>query len=114
MQLKDYPAAIAAKQRLLHTQELGIRDLQLQLDQLTARLERTIAFDDSLKNDAQRKARRAELMELEEYQDTLAALQNFQDEKALIEIDLQLLRNQFSVLKLELRQAIAQTELQAA
>jgi hypothetical protein len=79
---------------------------------MTAEIDTTIAFDTELRNDAQRKARRLDLMSTAEYRKAVANLQMAQDERAEIDIDLNLLRNQFSVLKLEKREAIAIRELQ--
>jgi hypothetical protein len=82
------------------------------LNRHTAEIDTAIAFDTELRNDAQRKAKRMELMNTAEYRKAVAILQMAQDERAEIEIDLSLLRNQFSVLKLEKRDAIATRELQ--
>lgn len=112
MRLLDYPAAIAQKQRELLQAEQHIRRLQDVLNRLTAEIDTTIAFDTELRNDAQRKAKRTELMKAVEHRKAATNLQMAQDHRAEIEIDLTLLRNQFSVLKLELRESIAARELQ--
>jgi hypothetical protein len=112
MKLIDYPAVIAERQRDLLKLEQRIRRLQDVLNRLTAEIDTTIAFDVDLRNDAQRKAKRLELMSAAEYRKAVANLQMAQDERSEIEIDLGLLRNQFSVLKLEKREVIAMRELQ--
>lgn len=112
MKLIDYPAAIAEKQRQFLQTEQRIRRLQDTLNRLTAEIDTEIAFDKELKNDAQRKAKRLELMRSSEYRRAIANLQITQDERAEIEIDLDLLRNQFSVLRLQLREAIVSREAQ--
>jgi hypothetical protein len=112
MKLIDYPAVIADRQRDLLKLEQRIRRLQDVLNRLTAEIDTTIAFDVDLRNDAQRKAKRLELMSAAEYRKAVANLQMAQDERSEIEIDLGLLRNQFSVLKLEKREVIAMRELQ--
>jgi ABC-type proline/glycine betaine transport system ATPase subunit len=112
MRLLDYPAAIAQKQRQLLQAEQHIRRLQDVLNRLTAEIDTTIAFDTELRNDAQRKARRIELMKSADYRKAATNLQIAQDQRTEIEIDLSLLRNQFSVLKLELRESLAARELQ--
>ena len=112
MKLVDYPATIAERQRDLLQADQRIRRLQDVLNRLTADIDTTIAFDTELRNDAQRKAKRLELMSSAEYRKAAANLQIAQDERAEVEIDLSLLRNQFSVLKLEKREAIAIRELQ--
>ncbi|NJO40376.1 MAG: hypothetical protein HC769_02110 [Cyanobacteria bacterium CRU_2_1] len=112
MKLLDYPAAIAEQQRKLLRAEQHVRRLQDVVNHLTAEIDTAIAFDTDLKNDAQRKAKRIELMKSAEYRKALANLQITQDQRAETEIDLTLLRNQFSALKLEMREAIATHELQ--
>lgn len=112
MKLIDYPAEIAEKQRQLLRIEQHIRRLQEIVNGITAEIDTAIAFDNDLKNDAQRKAKRLELMSMAEYRKAVANLLMAQDERAEIEIDANLLRNQFSVLKLQLREAIAARELQ--
>lgn len=112
MKLIDYPVAIAEKQRNLLQTEQHIRRLQDIINRLTAEIDTAIAFNTELKNDAQRKAKRLELMSAPDYRRAATNLQITQDERAEIEIDLNLLRNQFSVLKLQLREAIAARELQ--
>jgi hypothetical protein len=112
MRLIDYPAAIADKQRQLLQAEQHVRRLQDILNRLTAEIDTTIAFDTDLRNDAQRKAKRMELMKSGEYRKASTNLQIAQDQRVNLEIDLNLLRNQFSVLKLELRESLAAREMQ--
>jgi hypothetical protein len=112
MRLIDYPNAIAQQQRSLLREEQHVRRLQEVVNRLTAEVDAQIAFDTELRNDAQRKARRIELMRSPDYQRAITNLLTAQDRHAEIEIDLNLLRNQFSVLKLEMREAIATRELQ--
>lgn len=112
MRLLDYPAAIAQKQHELLRAEQHIRRLQDVLNRLVAEIDTSIAFDPDLRNDAQRKARRIELMKAPEYRKALSNLQIANDQRTELEIDLNLLRNQFSILKLELRESLANRELQ--
>ncbi|HEY9660922.1 MAG TPA: hypothetical protein V6C65_20905, partial [Allocoleopsis sp.] len=112
MKLLDYPAAIAEQQRKVLQADQRIRRLQDVVNHLTAEIDTAIAFDASLKNDAQRKAKRLELMSAVEYRTAVANLQIAQDQRAELDIDLALLRNQLSVLKLEKREAITMRELQ--
>lgn len=112
MRLLDYPAAIAQKQRELLRTEQHVRRLQDVLDRLTAEIDTTIAFNPDLRNDAQRKAKRLEMMAAADYRKAAANLQIAQDQHAELEIDLNLLRNQFSVLKLEIRESLASREMQ--
>ncbi|NJR66777.1 MAG: hypothetical protein HC772_18045 [Leptolyngbyaceae cyanobacterium CRU_2_3] len=110
MLLDQYPQAIATLQRQQLKQEQQVRRFKAILVTLDRELDAAIAYDLELKNDTQRKARRAELQALEDYQGALLDLQNAQDRLIELEIDLTLLRSQFSVLKLEKRGAIAQLE----
>ncbi len=112
MKIIDYPAEIAEKQRQLLRIEQHIRRLQEIVNRLTAEIDTAIAFDSDLKNDAQRKAKRLELMSAADYRKAITNLLMAQDERAEIEIDVNLLRNQFSVLKLQLRETIATREMQ--
>jgi hypothetical protein len=110
MNLKNYPDAIAKLERKIHRLDVEIRHHQNVTERLTAQIERGIATDPELKNDQQRKARRLELMSQAEYVEALATLQAEQDERDLLCIDLQLLKDHFRVALLETRQAIAQAE----
>jgi hypothetical protein len=110
----DYPTAIAQKQRDFLREEQHVRRLQEIVNRHMAEIDTQIAFDSDLRNDAQRKAKRIELMRSADHQRAWANLQMAQDRRAELEIDLSLLRNQFSVLKLEMREAIASRELQLA
>ena len=112
MKLIDYPAAIAQQQRSLLREEQHVRRLQEVVNRLIAEIDMQIAFDTELKNDAQRKAKRIKLMKAPEYQTAFINLQMAHDRRSEIEIDLNLLRNQLSVMKLEMREAIAIRELQ--
>ncbi len=67
------------------------------------------AFDIDLKNDTQRKARRFEVLLInQEYQTAINTLIRLTAEKANALAHLEYLRNQFSVAKLEARKVIAQ------
>lgn len=112
MKLTHYPAAIAEKQRELLRLDQRIRRQQDVLQNMTAEIDTAIAFDTTLKNDAQRKAKRIEAMRSADYRWAVANLLMAQDERTEVEIDLNLLRNQLSVLKLEMREAVTNRELQ--
>lgn len=113
MKLSDYPNAIAEVQRQLLQVQQRLRTAKETVIFCLSTLDRAIAFSTELKNDAQRKAKRTELMESDsDYIEAQQALQRLEDLQAELEIELGLLRNQFSVLKLERREAIAQIEAQ--
>jgi hypothetical protein len=110
MNLKNYPTAIAKLERKLHRIDVEIRHYQNLVERLTTQIERAIATDPELKNDQQRKAKRLDLMGQPEYAEAVTTLQTQQDERTLLRIDLQLLRDHFRVALLETRQAVAQIE----
>jgi hypothetical protein len=111
--IKDFPAAIARTQNQILAEDRHVRNLQEDTANLTAQIDATIAFDQELKNDAQRKAMRLKLMNCDEYQERLSDLQIAQDKRTSLQIQLELLRNEFSILKLEQRERIAEMELQS-
>ncbi len=115
MNLSEYPIAISNTQKKLLKLEKQIRKLEEFLTSAYNAIDREIAFNSELKNDAQRKAKRQELIASSaEIVTNGIDLQNLKDKQASLEIDLQLLRNQFSIMKLEKREAIALLEVQAA
>lgn len=114
LQLSQYPDAIADLQRQLLKADRQVRQLSESVMILTAAIDRQIAFDTSLKNDAQRKAKRIELMGSDsDYITASIALRAAQDRRESVLIELQLLRNQFSILKLDRQEAIAAKQLAA-
>jgi predicted GIY-YIG superfamily endonuclease len=110
MKLIDYPEAIADLQRRILNHEQQMRLVQDSLDKLNGEIETTIAFDKTLTNDAQRKAQRLKFQEDETYHMALLEARAVQDEKTRLQIELDLLRGQFAVLKLEMRSVIVQQE----
>ncbi|NJK28781.1 MAG: hypothetical protein HC940_00855 [Acaryochloris sp. SU_5_25] len=113
MNLRDYPSAIASAERQLLRLNRKIRKTQTHLEQLSAEIEIAIATDPDLRNDQQRKAKRLELFSgNRDYLNTQTILNTYSDRRCALEINLQLLRNQFSVAKLEMRHAIARQEQQ--
>jgi hypothetical protein len=110
MELTEFPQAIADLQTEHLKAEQTVRHWQSQVDRVIGEIESTIAFEKSLTNEAQRKAMRLELMQQTEVQTAMETLQLAQDQKTERAIQLELLRNQFSVAKLAERRAIAQLE----
>lgn len=112
MKLNDYPQAIATLQRQILDLDQDLIGLTETLSILGVELEKQIVSDPSLTNDTKRKARRLELQQSDiDYCKAANELRKAQVERERLDIDLQLLRNQFSVLKLEERRMIAQMEL---
>jgi multidrug resistance efflux pump len=114
MNLADYPLAIAKLERRILKTSKCIRRCQTHLEQLSVMIEQAIATDLDLKNEQQRKAKRLELLSTSDYQSAQRVLQTYGDRRAALEINLTLLKNRFSVAKLEQRAAIAQMEAIAA
>lgn len=115
MNLKDYPNAIAQLQRRILDLDQTLIGLTETVSILGVELEKQVLSDPSLTNDSKRKARRLELQQSDlDYCKAANQLKTAQVERDRLDIDLQLLRNQFSVLKLEERRAIATLELQAS
>lgn len=113
MQLKDYPQAIAHIQRQILDLDQNLIGLTESVKIFEAEIDKVIAFDTSLKNDTQRKAKRIELQQTDgDFYSASLLLKQTKKKRNSVEIDLELLRNQFSVLKLEKREAIARLENQ--
>ena len=112
--LHEIPQTIAQIQRQALVQEGEIRYLKATLTTFDREIEGTIAFDAELKNESQRKAKKAELQSEEDYQALSIKLQRAQDGLIELQIELELLRSQLSILKLEMRGAIARLEAEAA
>lgn len=109
MQLSHYPGAIAEAAQRVNELDSEIMAVQQLLDRVEGNADRVSAFDIDLKNDAQRRSRRFEVLLTDrEYQTATNTLMRLTAEKANALAHLEYLRNQFSVAKLETRRAIAQ------
>ncbi|MBD2415797.1 hypothetical protein FACHB389_36060 [Nostoc calcicola FACHB-389] len=109
MQLSHYPAAIAQTAQRANEIDSQLMAVQHQINRFEGNADRVAAFEMDLKNDAQRKARRFEVLLVnQEYQKAMDTLIRLTGEKANAIGHLEYLRNQFSVAKLEARLAIAQ------
>jgi hypothetical protein len=112
MKLNEYPAAIAQVQRQILGLDQRLIGLQETVSFMAMEVEKRVIADGSLTNDTKRKARRLELQQSDpDFYRASIDLKEAQAKREGLEIDLQLLRNQFSVLKLEERRAIAMMEL---
>lgn len=108
-QLNHYPAAIAQAAQRVNEIDSQLMAVQHQINRFEGNADRSAAFDIDLKNDAQRKARRFEVLLVnQEYQKAMDTLIQLTTEKANAVAHLEYLRNQFSVAKLQARIAIAQ------
>ncbi|MBE9053614.1 hypothetical protein IQ243_25075 [Nostocales cyanobacterium LEGE 11386] len=109
VQLTHYPTAIAQAAQRVNEIDSQLMAVQQQIDRFEGNADRIAAFDMDLKNDAQRKARRFEVLLVnQEYQKAVDTYIRLTAEKANAIAHLEYLRNQFSVAKLEARLAIAQ------
>ncbi|MBW4685935.1 MAG: hypothetical protein KME40_12755 [Komarekiella atlantica HA4396-MV6] len=109
MQLSHYPAAIAQAAQRANEIDSQLMAVQHQINRFEGNADRAAAFDIDMKNDAQRKARRFEVLLVnQEYQKAIDTLIRLSTEKANAIAHLEYLRNQFSVAKLEARLVIAQ------
>lgn len=115
LQLHEYPNIIACTQSQIHDLDIQIERLYQVIKQIECQVDSIIAFDEFLRNDAQRKAKRQKL--LDEHQSFWEFQENISDMKAIRDIksiELNRLRDEFSVLKLDKREIIARLELQSS
>ncbi len=112
--LEDYPQLIADAERDIF--ELGIQQ-SVQIGKCSDYLvdiDSEIASDSTLRNEQQRKAKRAELIASHEHlsgmQTSVARQQRKIESK---KIELNQLRNEFTVLKLRIREKIASQQIQS-
>ncbi|GAX40377.1 hypothetical protein NIES4075_13420 [Tolypothrix sp. NIES-4075] len=109
LQLSHYPAAIAQAAQRVNEVDSQLMAVQHQINRFEGNADRVSAFESDLKNDAQRKARRFEVLLVnQEYQKSIDTLIRLTAEKQNAIAHLEYLRNQFSVAKLEARLAIVQ------
>ncbi|MDB9317482.1 hypothetical protein [Nodularia spumigena] len=109
VELSHYPSAIAEAAQRVNEIDSQLMAVQQQIDRFEGNADRAAAFDVDLKNDAQRKARRFEVLLVNhEYQQAMDTQIRLTGEKANAIAHLEYLRNQFSVAKLSARLAIAQ------
>lgn len=114
MKLEQYPGAIAGIERRILKLETRIRRIQETISTLSAEADREIAFSADLKNEGQRKARKDELLANNpQYTKALQQIDGLTDRRIDLHIDLVCYRNQFSVCKLRLRDAISRREATA-
>jgi hypothetical protein len=109
LSLSQYPSAIAQAAQAVNEMEYQIAEVRQHLARLEGNADMVVAFETGLKNDNQRKARRFEVLQVnQEYQRAIDAINKLTTEKANALARLEHLRNEFSVAKLETRLAIAQ------
>nr|WP_290224090.1 hypothetical protein [Trichocoleus desertorum] len=108
MNLQDYPQAIAQASTLVNDLEFQITQAKRIITSIEGRVDAQIAFGD-YKNDPQRKAVRFELLQSDpSYQEALHNLGQLIAAKAKAMVELELVRNQYSVAKIGARAAMVQ------
>jgi hypothetical protein len=111
MQLSNFPHAIAtAQQKLLNLgKNLTIIRNALLLEENS--IDQTIAFSSDFKNDSQRKTAKAQMLnESNLYQSMSKQLADLTEQYSRADINLQLVKNNFTVAKLETRERIVKME----
>jgi len=111
MKHSNSPHAIAtAQQKLLNLgKDLTIVRNQLLLEENS--IDQAIAFSSDFKNDSQRKTAKAQMLqESALYQSLTQNLADITDKYNRVDINLQLVKNNFTVAKLEMRERIAKME----
>jgi phosphopantetheine adenylyltransferase len=100
--LSQYPAAIAQAAQAVNEIDHRIADVRHHLAKLDGNAEMVVAFDVTLKNDNQRKARRFEVLQVNpEFEKATKTLNRLTTDRANAMAMLEQLRNEFSVGKLE-------------
>ena len=109
MKLSQYPSAIAQAAHTVNEVDAQLAAAHLVINRMEGNADKTVAFEQDLKNDNQRKARRFDVLATNiEYQRSLDSLIQLNSEKANAVVHLEYMRNQFSVAKLEARLSLVQ------
>jgi hypothetical protein len=111
MKLSNCPHAIAtAQQKLLNLgKDIASARNALLLEENS--IDQAIAFSSDFKNDSQRKTAKAQMLqESALYQSLTQNLADLTDKYNRVDINLQLVKNNFTVAKLEMRERIAKME----
>lgn len=109
LKLSHYPVAIAQAAQKVIELDYQLANVKEQMTIFEGQADLTVAGDQTLKNDAQRKAYRFELLQSnQEYQKAQEQFSRLTADKSNSVAHLEYIRNQFSVAKLEARLIIAQ------
>jgi hypothetical protein len=109
MNLSDYPQHIAQAAQLVNELDSKILQARHQMHEQEGQAEAAVAFENDLKNENQRRARRFLLLQTnQEYQHLQQNLMQLTTAKANAMAELERLRNGFSAAKLQARQQIVQ------
>ena len=110
MQLSNFPHAIANSSYELLALGAKIRDIRSAILDIESEIDNVIAFSE-FKNEAQRKAAKAQMLkENESYSELATRLQKLTDEYSHAEVGMNLIKNNFAIAKLEARERIAKME----
>lgn len=113
--LNRLPQVIADQSYRLLSLDSQIRDTRELVAKFEAEIDTAIAYGEGFKNDSQRKAAKLKMMsENAELRDTLQILRDLTEERDKQTIEFNLLRDRFSIAKLEARERIAKMETFAA
>lgn len=107
LSLEKYPDAIYRQQKKLHKIE---RELQVKQDEIAVldlEIELEIANDPDLRNETMRKTKRSEMRQSQDYIDIKIEIDKINNSLAEGKIELEFIRNNFTVSKLNKREAIA-------
>ncbi len=111
MELHEYPGAIAQIQYQILNLDQQIEKFSQAISRICNQFEMQVAFDPELKNEQQRKAKKAELLRQSgDYEELSSYLAKNSFKRSQLEIQLEQLKNEFTVLKLSQREQIARIE----
>lgn len=110
MQLSNFPHAIATASYKLLALGTKIRNIRSAILDIESEIDNAIAFSE-FRNEAQRKAGKAQMLkENESYTEFATRLQELTDEYSRAEVEMNLIKNNFAIAKLEARERIAKME----
>jgi hypothetical protein len=109
-ELSKYPDQIAQLQKSILRKDQQIRAVERQIEPMILDAEKIVYFDPELKNESQRKVRRAEILDTSDYLEAQQTFEQLKDERTELLIELERVRDHFSVTKLSLRERIASLE----
>lgn len=109
-ELSKYPDLIAQFQKSILRKDQQIRAVERQIEPMILDAEKIVYFDLELKNESQRKVRRAEILDTSDYLEAQQTFEQLKDERTELLIELERVRDHFSVTKLRLREQIASLE----
>jgi hypothetical protein len=112
MDFRAYPEAIAALSRDVLSIELQVEQMAAFVKSVEAEADLQVSFDSDLKNDNQRKAKKKQILdEHSQYWEYSECLKSYKFDREVKLIELELRKNEFSILKLEKREFIARCEI---